>query len=136
MTSKYVPPNSQSGTLMELLRHPTKKRDETGDPVARMMRELLYRHQILPDEWEVRADRYFRKIHGNDVQKISQEKINLSRSIAQNRISWNRFHQVLEILNYDEYTFTIGMKNRDMPEPRECCIKFRNRMKRQGDNDE
>lgn len=126
--SQYKDPNSR-GTFRDLIRDPNKKRDEAGNEIAFLLRDILGEYQYSIAQWENMTERFFTAVHGNDRKAIAQAKINLARGLAKDKLTWGRFIQAILVMGFDEYEVVIRMKNRDDVKAKEHKVKFRNQYK-------
>lgn len=110
--SKYK--NRPEGhTLLEILADPHKRKGAAQNELSFMFRDILASNKITIDQWEIRMQRLLSAKFEGDPRLISQEKINLSRALANDMLTWNRFVEGLFAFGYDEYEFTVEMKNKD-----------------------
>lgn len=123
--SEYKDPNSR-GTFREIIRDPNKKRDEATNELSFLLRDILQEHQFSVGQWENMTDKFFGAMHGDDRKMVAQAKINLSRGLAKDGLTWRRFQQALLVMGYDNYEVTISMSNRGDTKPREHKVKFKN----------
>lgn len=126
--SQYKDPNSR-GTFRDLMRDPSKKRHEAENEIAFLLRDILQTNQFPIAHWENMTERFFTAVYGDDRKAIAQAKINLSRGLAKDKLTWGRFVQSLLVLGFDEYEITVTMKNRGDVKPREHKVKFKNQYK-------
>lgn len=96
-------------TLRDLLLDSTCKKREAENIPAILFRDMMSACGIGPAEWDKRMERYFRKVYGSDVKKINQEKTNLMRSLAKNKLTWTRYDTSIQIMGPVTYQFTLDM---------------------------
>lgn len=110
--SKYkVKP--EGSTFLEILADPAKRKGTAQNEISFLFREILAANKVTIEQWEVRMQRLLSAKFSGDPRLISQEKINLSRALANDALTWNRFVEGLFAFGYDEYEFTVDMKNKD-----------------------
>lgn len=108
--SNYKDENSQH-TLRDIIRDPSRKVGEAQNELSFLFRMILLEHRIGVEQWENLTTRYFTARYESDRKVIVQEKINLSRAIAKERLTWQRFMEAIETLGYDECEISITLKN-------------------------
>lgn len=101
-----------SSTFRELLRDPHKKYDETNHPLAKLLRDVMASRGIMPSQWDTLVERYYRKVYTNrrgeiDLIKVNQEKSNLTRALAKDRVPFDRFDVALQILGCAYYLYSV-----------------------------
>jgi hypothetical protein len=102
----------KNSTFRDLLRHPNKRYDETNHALAKMLRDMLAVSGIGPGEWDKLIERYYRKMYTNrkghiDMIKVNQEKSNLTRALAKDKVPYYRLDTAIQILGCAYYVFTI-----------------------------
>lgn len=105
----------KQATFREILLDRYKMADQAENTLAKLFRDMLAERSILPAQWDARMDAYYRKVFTNskgevDIIKVNQEKSNLKKALAKPNLAWNRFETAIQVLNPDEYTFSLGMK--------------------------
>lgn len=123
----------QSNNFKELLKDPEKRRHEPDLNIpAKMFRNIVYVHGVIPSEWDAQVDRFYRRLYGGDIQKVNQEKSNLLRALNRNWLTWGRFETALQIMGCEKYEICTtlhfkGGKSTSHP------VTVRNRLSNQRD---
>lgn len=107
-----MPKAPKNSTFRELLRDPNKKYDETSHALAKLLRDMLANSGIGPGEWDKLIERYYKKMYTNrkgeiDLIKVNQEKSNLTRALAKDKVPWYRLDTAIQILGSASYTISI-----------------------------
>lgn len=114
------------GTFRDLLRHPTRKREEAGNELAFIFRDIMDEKRFELDQWEYLVERFYRSVYGEDTRAVQQAKINLARGLVKDKLTWGRFMEAMLVMGFDEYTFTVSMKNRVDEKAKEYQVKVKN----------
>lgn len=93
--------------------------------LASMLRQMFKELTVRPADWDIMANRFYRFIRGDDVKVIAQEKINLSRSLVKDDLTWGRFLEAIMVLGFDEYVLEVTLVRRHNDKD----IKFRRRVR-------
>lgn len=126
--SNYI---SRGGrTLADIIKDPRKLKDEARDELSFAFRDILAENRITLEQWNLLTTRLLAAKYNGDPKTISQEKINLSRALAKDTLTWSRFVEALFALGFDDYDIVITMTNRDNDKSNKHKIKIRNPYKR------
>lgn len=131
--SKFPDPVNNK-TFAELFDHTVSNKEmqltKNTNELTGLFREMLSDLRLRLMEWETLTNRYYGYIYGGDKKEIAQAKINLTRALVKDELTWSRFVEALIILGYDEYEISVSMRNRDQEKAHTFTKKIRNPLRK------
>lgn len=103
------------GTFRQILMDPVRYRDraETNE-LAWLWLDLIATLAISPGELEDRMARYFQSLHGvKNNKKVKEDVANLKSALEKPSLTWNRFIQIMAILNPETIEITVSLPFRN-----------------------